>query len=125
MKKAFYDLCEKARQAANDQKVGETVGFLTEAHIIAKEESRIARARFEPTVLHTYTDTLRGTAIMCAHHLGFGGPPSWDDLFGFTGWTSMARVTHHRSSLDYRWKYSEYPVSYLPFAWPRMNPGSL
>lgn len=123
MKKAFYDLCRQAEEAARKKETGVAVGHLTDAYVIAQEELRIARMRFEPTTILVYTETLRGAALSCSHSLGFGPqPPLGLGLFGFSAGT---RVVHHRSSLDYRLKYAEYPETWLPFMWPRANCSSL
>lgn len=105
MKQAFYDLCRAAELAA--------------------KEVGLARARLEPTAAAIYTETVWYTALSCGEALGLmKNPEILPPCFRYGG---GSRGPHGaRSSLDYRWsKWKERPESYLPFAWPRLYPGSL
>jgi len=121
MKREFYDLCERALDAARETKPGVALGYLTQAWMIAKKETDLARMRIEVSVCQVYIGVIQGTAMDCAHILGLGpGAPLFLSTFGSCP-SALGRAEHHRSSLDYRLKYAEYPVSYLPFAWARHN----
>ena len=121
MKREFYDLCERARDAALKKKPGEALGFLTQAWVIAKKETEFARMRIEISVCQVYMGVIKGTAMDCGYFLGLRPQgPLFLSLLGECP-SALGRAEHHRSSLDYRLKYAEYPESYLPFMWPRHN----
>lgn len=120
MKKAFYDLCRAAELAANEGKRDDALAKLIEANDMAAIEVKQARSRLEPETAAIYSETVWWTALSCGEKLGLtknpvGLPPD------FTRWGFGVGPRRERSSLDYRWgAWGERPVSYLPFAWPRL-----